>query len=167
MIDPSDNRQVVPAPFTLGSTITGCQQTGAFFAASKLYDCSHFGCAAGYFTMASSGNTGNGTSNNMFAYASTKGNSNRDVDAAYDVITYDQQNGSPATNTLSRLTPSTPNGRMFLLSGFLEASSRTLLYYSLDTVSILVLSYRYTWYIWTWTTVIDLRMEEKYRERYS
>ncbi|KAH7914650.1 peptide N-acetyl-beta-D-glucosaminyl asparaginase amidase A-domain-containing protein [Hygrophoropsis aurantiaca] len=80
--DHSYNRQVVPAPFILGSTITERQQ------------------AAGYFTISTAGNTGNGTNNNTFAYADPKGNTyNRDVDAAYNVITYDQQSGSLAAES--------------------------------------------------------------------
>ncbi|KAH7930776.1 hypothetical protein BV22DRAFT_999830 [Leucogyrophana mollusca] len=81
--DHSYNREVLPAPFILGSTISERQQT------------------AGYFTIATTGNTGNGTSNNTFAYTDLKGNTyNREVDAAYDVITYDQQSGSLATGSL-------------------------------------------------------------------
>ncbi|KAG1756769.1 peptide N-acetyl-beta-D-glucosaminyl asparaginase amidase A-domain-containing protein [Suillus paluster] len=81
--DHSYNRQVVPAPFILGSVISERQQT------------------AGYFTISTTGNTGNGTSNNTFSYVDLKGNTyTRDVDAAYDVITYDQQSGSLATTAL-------------------------------------------------------------------
>lgn len=40
------------------------------------------------------GNTGNGTSNNTFAYSDQAGNTfNRVVDAAFNVITRDQQGG--------------------------------------------------------------------------
>ena len=43
------------------------------------------------------GNTGNGTSNNTFAYSDQAGNTfNRVVDAAFDVITSDQQSGTLA-----------------------------------------------------------------------
>jgi hypothetical protein len=59
------------------------------------------GIPAGYFTISSTGNSGNGTSNNTFNYVDLKGNTyTRDVDAAYDVITYDQQSGSLATTSL-------------------------------------------------------------------
>ncbi|KAG0707751.1 peptide N-acetyl-beta-D-glucosaminyl asparaginase amidase A-domain-containing protein [Suillus ampliporus] len=81
--DHSYNRQVVPAPFILGSVINERQQT------------------AGYFTISTTGNGGNGTSNNTFSYIDLKGNTyTRDVDAAYDVITYDQQSGSLVTTAL-------------------------------------------------------------------
>ncbi|KAG1753494.1 peptide N-acetyl-beta-D-glucosaminyl asparaginase amidase A-domain-containing protein [Suillus lakei] len=81
--DHSYNRQLVPAPFILGSDISERQQT------------------AGYFTISTTGNSGNGTSNNTFSYVDTKGNTYaRDVDAAYDVITYDKQSGSLATTPL-------------------------------------------------------------------
>ncbi|KAG9318485.1 peptide N-acetyl-beta-D-glucosaminyl asparaginase amidase A-domain-containing protein [Chiua virens] len=84
--------------------------------------------AAGYFTISSAGNSGNGTSNNTFAYTDTHGNTyNRDVDAAYNVIVYDQQSGSLATNTLppSALEASTaqnipvrmPGGRQWTIVG--------------------------------------------------
>ncbi|KIJ17411.1 hypothetical protein PAXINDRAFT_73494 [Paxillus involutus ATCC 200175] len=86
--DHSYDRQVVPAPFILGSTISERQQT------------------AGYFNISAAGNTGNGTSNNTFSYIDTKGNTYyRDVDAAYNAITQDQQNGSLATSTLSLSSP--------------------------------------------------------------
>ncbi|KAF9246518.1 peptide N-acetyl-beta-D-glucosaminyl asparaginase amidase A-domain-containing protein [Melanogaster broomeanus] len=86
--DHSYNRVVAPAPFILGSTIVERQQ------------------AAGYFTISTTGNSGNGTSNNTFGYVDTKGNTYyRDVDAAYNVITHDQQSGSLA---ISSLLPSSP-----------------------------------------------------------
>lgn len=67
---------------------------------------SHIGCAAGYFTIATAGNAGNGTSNNTFTYTDTKGNTyDREVDAAYNVIIYDQQSGSLATSSPSPPTP--------------------------------------------------------------
>jgi hypothetical protein len=44
------------------------------------------------------GNKGNGTSNNTFAYSDQAGNTfNRVVDAAFNVITRDQQSGTLAT----------------------------------------------------------------------
>ncbi|KAG8217519.1 peptide N-acetyl-beta-D-glucosaminyl asparaginase amidase A-domain-containing protein [Butyriboletus roseoflavus] len=87
--DHSYNRQVIPAPFILGSKIAERQQT------------------AGYFTVTTTSNAGNGTSNNTFAYINAKGNTyNRQVDTAYDVIIYDQQSGSLATGSLP---PSIPN----------------------------------------------------------
>jgi len=90
--DHSYNREVVPAPFILGSAIAERQQT------------------AGYFTIATGGNAGNGTSNNTFTYTDTKGNTYaREVDAAYNVIIRDQQSGSLATSTPFPPTPWTPN----------------------------------------------------------
>ena len=49
--------------------------------------------------MTSNGNTpGNGTSNNTFAYSDQAGNTfNRVVDAAFNVITRDQQSGTLAS----------------------------------------------------------------------
>ncbi|KAH0830569.1 peptide N-acetyl-beta-D-glucosaminyl asparaginase amidase A-domain-containing protein [Lanmaoa asiatica] len=92
--DHSYNRQVLPAPFLLGSTISERQQT------------------AGYFTISTTSNGGNGTSNNTFAYTDTKGNTyDREVDAAYNVIIYDQQSGSLASTTLSPPISSTTNAQ--------------------------------------------------------
>lgn len=84
--DHSYDRQLVPAPFILGSDINERQQT------------------AGYLTILTTGVAANGTSNNTFSYVDTKGNTYiRDVDAAYDVITYDEQSGSLATTPLPTL----------------------------------------------------------------
>ncbi|KAG1875293.1 hypothetical protein C8R48DRAFT_831164 [Suillus tomentosus] len=85
--DHSYNRQLVPAPFILGSDIIERQQT------------------AGYLTLLTTGLvTANGTSDNTFSYIDTKGNTYaRDVNAAYDVITYDEQSGSLATTPLPTL----------------------------------------------------------------
>jgi hypothetical protein len=59
---------------------------------------------AGYLTILTTGVAANGTSNNTFSYVDTKGNTYvRDVDAAYDVITYDEQSGSLATTPLPTL----------------------------------------------------------------
>ncbi|KAF8559579.1 hypothetical protein OG21DRAFT_1402188 [Imleria badia] len=92
--DHSYNRQVVPAPFILGSTIAERQQT------------------AGYFAITATNSTGNGTSNNAFTYTDTNGNTyDREVDAAYNVIIYDQQSGSLATNALPLPTPWTANAQ--------------------------------------------------------
>ncbi|KAG2349899.1 hypothetical protein BDR05DRAFT_979958 [Suillus weaverae] len=74
---------LVPASFILGSDISERQQT------------------AGYLTIFTTGSTANGTSNNSFSYVDTKGNTYaRDVNAAYNVITYDEQSGSLATTPL-------------------------------------------------------------------
>lgn len=50
---------------------------------------------AGLFQELSTGNVGNGTSNNTLVYIDTKGNTyDREVNAAYNNITYDHQGGS-------------------------------------------------------------------------
>ena len=50
--------------------------------------------------ISSSGNTGNGTSNNTFSYVDTAGNTyNRQVNAALNNITLDHQSGSLASNS--------------------------------------------------------------------
>ncbi|EJD06059.1 uncharacterized protein FOMMEDRAFT_145373 [Fomitiporia mediterranea MF3/22] len=79
IFDHSYDRTSQPAPFLLGSTITEHQ------------------LASGFFTIASSGNTGNGTSNNTLTYADTEGNTfDREVDAVNNVIVSDHQGGSLA-----------------------------------------------------------------------
>lgn len=89
--DHSYNRQLVPAPFILGSDISERQQT------------------AGFLTILDSGGIANGTSDNTFSYVDTKGNTYaRDVNAAYNVITYDKQSGSLAPTSLPTY-PSTSN----------------------------------------------------------
>jgi len=56
-----------------------------------------FSIVAGIFVSSPNGNTANGTSNNTFNYFDQAGNTfNRVVDAAFDVITKDQQSGSLA-----------------------------------------------------------------------
>ncbi|KAJ7273717.1 peptide N-acetyl-beta-D-glucosaminyl asparaginase amidase A-domain-containing protein [Mycena haematopus] len=77
LFDHSYNRVLLPSPFILGSTIKERQLAG------------------GFFTIASSGNFGNGTSNNTFSYVDQAGNTfNRRVDAAFNVITLDEVSGS-------------------------------------------------------------------------
>ncbi|KAH8117599.1 peptide N-acetyl-beta-D-glucosaminyl asparaginase amidase A-domain-containing protein [Phellopilus nigrolimitatus] len=72
-------RTILPAPFLLGSTITEHQ------------------LATGFFTEASSGNTGNGTSTDSLVYADTAGNTfDREVSAVLNNITADHQGGSLA-----------------------------------------------------------------------
>lgn len=71
---------------------------------------SHTASTAGYFAIATPRNAGNGTSNNTFIYTDTKGNTyDRQVDAAYNVIVYDQQSGSLATSTVASPTPWSTN----------------------------------------------------------
>ena len=53
--------------------------------------------AGGFFTIASTGNSGNGTNSNTFTYVDEKGNTyNRQVSAVDNVITSDHQSGSLA-----------------------------------------------------------------------
>lgn len=107
--DLSYNRQVTPAPFILGSTITQRQQAGELVLPSNVR-LSHMGCVAGYFTLATAGSAGNGTNNNTFTYIDSGGNTYyRDVDAAYNVIIHDQQGGSLAAGAYSPPTPYTTN----------------------------------------------------------
>ncbi|KZP11978.1 hypothetical protein FIBSPDRAFT_755761 [Athelia psychrophila] len=82
LFDHSYNRVLQPSPLTLGSTINERQ------------------LATGYFAITSSGNSGNGTSNNTFSYADPKGNTyTRQVDASLNNITQDHQGGSLAPST--------------------------------------------------------------------
>ncbi|EPQ58116.1 hypothetical protein GLOTRDRAFT_136892 [Gloeophyllum trabeum ATCC 11539] len=77
--DHSYDRTLLPSPLITGSTIQERQ------------------LASGYFTISSSGNYGNGTSNNTFNYVDLAGNTYwRNVDAALNNITYDEQGGSLA-----------------------------------------------------------------------
>ena len=70
--------------------------------------------------MSSSGNTGNGTSNNTFAYSDQAGNTfNRVVDAALNVITKDQQSGTLAP--APALAPEAPQSIVSSLDGFAVA----------------------------------------------
>ncbi|KDQ60819.1 hypothetical protein JAAARDRAFT_173070 [Jaapia argillacea MUCL 33604] len=82
--DHSYERTVLPSPFILGSTIQEHQ------------------LATGYFTISSTGNYGNGTSNNTLTYADRAGNTyDREVNAALNNITYDHQGGSLAPGAQS------------------------------------------------------------------
>ncbi|KAJ3779303.1 peptide N-acetyl-beta-D-glucosaminyl asparaginase amidase A-domain-containing protein [Lentinula raphanica] len=81
VFDHSYNRNLLPAPFILGSTIQERQIAGGFFEES------------------SAGNTGNGTSNNTFSYVDTAGNTfSRTVRAALNNITFDVVSGSLANS---------------------------------------------------------------------
>ncbi|KAJ7632622.1 peptide N-acetyl-beta-D-glucosaminyl asparaginase amidase A-domain-containing protein [Roridomyces roridus] len=75
--DHSYNRDLLPSPLILGSTINERQISG------------------GFFQEASTGNTGNGTSNNTFSYVDPAGNTfNRQVNAAFNNITLDIVSGT-------------------------------------------------------------------------
>ncbi|OCH93367.1 hypothetical protein OBBRIDRAFT_885512 [Obba rivulosa] len=105
-INHSYDRTSLPSPFILGSTIHNQQLT------------------SGWFELASSGNFGNGTSNNTFSYADRAGNTySREVGAALNNIIYDHQSGSLAPNapphfpsfspqlSMSSTNPRLPGGR--------------------------------------------------------
>ncbi|KAJ7046786.1 peptide N-acetyl-beta-D-glucosaminyl asparaginase amidase A-domain-containing protein [Mycena alexandri] len=95
VFDHSYDRVLLPSPFILGSTIKERQLAG------------------GFFMEASTGNTGNGTSNNTFSYVDTAGNTfNRRVDAAFNNITLDEQSGSLSQAPKSH-TSSTKNAGTF------------------------------------------------------
>ncbi|KIP09482.1 hypothetical protein PHLGIDRAFT_116276 [Phlebiopsis gigantea 11061_1 CR5-6] len=108
LFDHSYNRQILPSPFILGSTIQERQ------------------VANGFFEETANGNFGNGTSNNTFSYVDTKGNTfTRKVDSVNTTITFDQQGGSlslsakqqPGKGLQSKLTftkPRLPGGRSAL-----------------------------------------------------
>lgn len=84
--DHSYDRTILPAPFLLGSTIKEHQIAG------------------GFFQTASTGNTGNGTSNNTLSYVDTAGNTfDREVNAALNNITFDHQGGTLAPSGSIRL----------------------------------------------------------------
>lgn len=75
--DHSYNRDLFPSPFILATNIQERQ------------------LASGFFTIASSGNSGNGTSNNTFTYTDDEGNTyDREVSAVDNVITADHQGGN-------------------------------------------------------------------------
>ncbi|KAJ7709902.1 peptide N-acetyl-beta-D-glucosaminyl asparaginase amidase A-domain-containing protein [Mycena rosella] len=94
--DHSYDRVLLPSPFILGSTIKERQVAG------------------GIFVEASTGNTGNGTSNNTFTYSDLAGNTfNRQVDAAFNNITLDVQSGSLSTARKPPAFPSTHNSGIF------------------------------------------------------
>ena len=75
--DHSYDRDLFPSPFILATTIQERQ------------------LASGFFTIASSGNSGNGTSTNTFTYSDDEGNTyDREVSAVDNVITADHQGGN-------------------------------------------------------------------------
>ena len=83
-IDHSYDRTSHPAPFILGSTIHNHQVSG------------------GFFTLASTGNFGNGTSQNTFSYVDVAGNTySRQVSSANTNITSDHQAGTLAPKTVT------------------------------------------------------------------
>ncbi|KAF8654060.1 hypothetical protein AX16_003594 [Volvariella volvacea WC 439] len=89
VFDHSYNRDLLPAPFMPQSKIMEKQ------------------LAIGFFHLSSSGNTGNGTSNNTFSYSDFKGNIfQREVNAALNVITLDQSSGSLAPLSVQRTVSS-------------------------------------------------------------
>ncbi|KAF5326368.1 hypothetical protein D9611_000008 [Ephemerocybe angulata] len=84
--DHSYDRDLLPQPIQIRSSIKTQQ------------------IASGYYTIASTGNFGNGTNNNTFAYSDADGNTySRRVNAAYNVITLDEIEGTLAEPTVSSL----------------------------------------------------------------
>ncbi|KAL0581740.1 hypothetical protein V5O48_000322 [Marasmius crinis-equi] len=78
-IDHSYDRDLLPNPLRLATTIRNRQS------------------ADGFFQLATGGNFGNGTNNNTFSYVDSAGNTyNRRVNAAFNNITLDEESGSLA-----------------------------------------------------------------------
>ncbi|RDB21368.1 Peptide-N4-(N-acetyl-beta-glucosaminyl)asparagine amidase A [Hypsizygus marmoreus] len=87
--DHSYNRDLLPSPIIPRSSIQERQ------------------LAAGFFNVASTGNSGNGTNSNVFSYTDLAGNTyKRKVDAALNVITSDEQSGSLAPLEVEQSNPS-------------------------------------------------------------
>ena len=101
--DHSYNREVLPAPFILGSTIANRQIAGEYNVwpvySSPL---TLFRPKAGSFHLSSSGNTGsNGLNNNTFSYVDTEGNTFfQRVYAFENVILQNDQSGNLAPSPL-------------------------------------------------------------------
>ncbi|RDX56537.1 hypothetical protein OH76DRAFT_1509456 [Lentinus brumalis] len=92
--DHSYDRKSDPAPFILGSTIHNHQ------------------LASGFFKVASTGNSGNGTNSNTFSYVDAKGNTyDREMTAVNNVITSDHQGGTLAPQSAVPVSPSTPDSK--------------------------------------------------------
>ncbi len=107
----------MPAPFILGSTIREHQLAGPSFR-WKFYPCLYAKSidADGFFNVAPTGNTGNGTSQNQLSYVDLAGNTyNREVNAALNVITLDKQSGSlaPAQQTTLQKATVSPKEATF------------------------------------------------------
>ncbi|KAJ7285831.1 peptide N-acetyl-beta-D-glucosaminyl asparaginase amidase A-domain-containing protein [Mycena rebaudengoi] len=94
IFDHSYSRVLLPAPFILGSTIKERQMA-----------------VGGFFMLAPTGNTGNGTSNNTFSYVDTAGNTyNRRVNAAFNNITLDEESGSLSGRKAAQVFTAPING---------------------------------------------------------
>ncbi|KAI0709482.1 peptide N-acetyl-beta-D-glucosaminyl asparaginase amidase A-domain-containing protein [Earliella scabrosa] len=97
--DHSYNRVSKPAPFILGSTIRNRQ------------------LASGFFRLASTGNSGNGTNSNTFSYVDLEGNTyDREVTAVNNVITADHQGGTLAPPTTAVHPAFIPSGAQLELA---------------------------------------------------
>ncbi|KAJ7063314.1 peptide N-acetyl-beta-D-glucosaminyl asparaginase amidase A-domain-containing protein [Mycena amicta] len=108
--DHSYKRDVLPGLF-LGSTIAERQLSGGFFNISSSGKSHGKECNLSYTF---SGNTGNGTSNNTFAYRDTQGNTyQRRVNAAFNNITLDVVGGSLAAAPKAAPVESTHNTNSF------------------------------------------------------
>ena len=106
--DHSYDRTSDPAPFILGSTIHNHQLSSTytpFFCTSSTAS-QVLLCVGGFFRIASTGNSGNGTNSNVFSYVDAEGNTyDREVTAVNNVITSDHQGGTLAPQTAAPLEP--------------------------------------------------------------
>ena len=98
VIDHSYSRDLLPLPIVVRSNIQEHQLASKFLLLFSYWvSLKRFSFVAGIIVLSPNGNTGNGTSNNTFAYSDQAGNTfNREVDAAFNVITSDQQSGTLA-----------------------------------------------------------------------
>ncbi|KAF6760173.1 peptide N-acetyl-beta-D-glucosaminyl asparaginase amidase A-domain-containing protein [Ephemerocybe angulata] len=105
--DHSYDRDLLPQPIQLRSSIKTQQIASNYHHIPSLSSSSpltHSTSPGGYYTIASTGNFGNGTNNNTFAYSDADGNTySRRVNAAYNVITLDEIEGTLAEPTVSSL----------------------------------------------------------------
>ena len=98
VIDHSYNRDLLPLPIVVRSNIQERQLASKVFCYFHIGRALRFSFVGGTFVVTPNGNTGNGTSNNTFAYSDQAGNTfNREVDAAFNVITRDQRSGTLAS----------------------------------------------------------------------
>ncbi|KAJ7172471.1 peptide N-acetyl-beta-D-glucosaminyl asparaginase amidase A-domain-containing protein [Mycena filopes] len=109
LLDHSYNRILLPSPFILGSTIQARQITD------------------GFFKVAATGNTGNGTSTNTFRYVDLAGDTySRKVNAALNNITLDEESGTLVRPKTPVPAPSAPqNHSITVFSGVRLPGGRT------------------------------------------
>lgn len=104
--DHSYNRDLLPSPLIVRSNIQERQLASEFrVQLVTLYRSLTF-LKAGFFQLAPTGNSGNGTNSNILIYADAAGNTyRREVNAVLNNITFDKESGSLAPTTQARLTP--------------------------------------------------------------